>query len=126
MPFKDLLKHEKSTGEELGIGLLTVLSIAGALLLLYKNKTIRKTILPVKDVDIEIRYDVEKDADTTFLAQNIVKIVRIVLAPLAGKIKKEDAKLIFVFTGESWEMRTVHASDVLKNLIRKQLASREW
>jgi len=126
MPFKDLVKHEKSTREDIGIVLLTVMFFAGALLLLFKNKTVIKTILPVKDVDIEIRYDVEKDADTTFLAQNIVKIVRIVLAPLARKIRKEDAKLIFVFTGESWEMRTLHASDVLKNLIRKQLASREW
>ena len=51
---------------------------------------------PGRKIDIEIRYDTEKNADTTFIAQNIVKIIRIVLMPLQSKINKEGARLIFV------------------------------
>jgi len=126
MPQFDLEKSKMDSQEKLALTFLALASLAGAFFLLYKNKVATRKSVPLKDVDIEIRYDTEKDADIAFLAQNIVKIVRIVLSPLSSRIKRENAKLIFVFGGESWEMRTVNASDALKEKIREKLESREW
>jgi len=126
MPRFDFEKSKMDSQEKLGLTFLALASLAGAFFLLYKNRVAARKSVPLKDVDIEIRYDTEKDADIAFLAQNVVKIVRIVLSPLSTRIKRENAKLIFVFGGESWEMRTVNASDVLKEKIRQKLESREW
>ncbi len=79
-----------------------------------------------KKIDIEIRYDTEKDADATLLAQNLVKIIRIVLTPLESKINKEDAKLIFVYGDGSWEMRVRNGSENLRQSVRKLLEAKEW
>src|SRR4028119_1597767 len=111
-------RNDVTSEQKLVLGLLALASIAGAFFVLHRNKTAGRRNIPLKDVDIEIRYDTDKDADIVFLAQNIVKIVRIVLSPLSSIIKRENAKLIFVFGGESWEMRTVNASDYLKENIR--------
>ena len=80
----------------------------------------------LKKIDIEIRYEIEKDADATLLAENVVKVVKIVLLPVAARIKAEDAKVIFVFNGDAWEIRMKNASETLRTSVRTLLSAKEW
>ena len=80
----------------------------------------------LKKIDIEIRYETEKDADATLLAENVVKVVKIVLLPVASRIKTEDAKVIFVFNGDAWEIRMKNASETLRTSVRTLLSAKEW
>ena len=52
-----------------------------------------------KKIDIEIRYETEKDADSTLLAQNIVKVIRMVLVPLEKQIEKGKCQADICFRG---------------------------
>lgn len=91
-----------------------------------KKETGRITREDLRKVDIEIRYETEKDADATLLAENVVKVIRIVLLPLAKQIKEEEAKVIFVFNGDSWEIRMKNASEDLRDAVRALLEAKEW
>ena len=104
------------------VGIAALYGIAASLF--FFTKRTRRP--PGKKVDIEIRYDTEKNADATFIAQNLVKIIRIVLTPLESKIAKEDAKLIFVYADDSWEMRVRNGSEKLRHSVRKLLEAKEW
>ena len=106
--------------------LFGLLAFAGSFFLVLKNKTFKKPLKPGEKIDIEIRYECEKDADATLLAQNLVKIIRMVLMPLESQVKKEDAKLIFVYGGDFWEMRLKNSSEHLKNSVKRILEAREW
>ena len=80
----------------------------------------------LKQIDIEIRYETEKDADATLLAENVVKVIKIVLLPVASMIKAEDAKVVFVFNGDAWEIRMKNASETLRNSVRTLLSAKDW
>lgn len=118
---------QKSTGNSnagvwFTLALTTLYGIAGSLFFLPK-RTMRP---PGKKSNIELRYLTEKNADTTFLAQNLLKIIKIVLTPLEAKISKEDAKLIFVYDEDGWEMRVRNGSDQLRHSVRELLEAKEW
>lgn len=106
-------------------GLLAFLTSAGTFLLLFRRKD-KKVGLTAKKVPIDIMYEVEKDADTTFLAESIVKVIRIVLLPVSSQIKKEKARLVFVFSGDGWEIRMRNASQQLRKRVRSILEANEW
>jgi len=106
----------------IGLGLTVLYAIAASLFFLPK----RYRRPPGKKIDIEIRYDTEKNADTTLIAQNLVKIIRMVLMPLQSKINKEGARLIFVYGDESWEMRVRNGSEKLRHSVRNLLEAKEW
>ncbi len=106
----------------IGLGIAALYGIAASLF--FFTKRVKRP--SGKKIDIEIRYDTEKNADATFLAQNLVKIIRIVLTPLESKIAKEDAKLIFVYAEDSWEMRVRNGSENLRHSVRRLLEAKEW
>ncbi len=122
----ELSEKENNFTKQLGFGLIALLALAGTFLLFYRKKNLRQKHIPVKKIDIEIRYEIEKDADITFSAQNTAKILKMVLTPLESQIKKEDAKLILVYGGDTWEMRMARASAQLKNSVRSLLEAKEW
>jgi len=118
---------QKSTGNSnagvwFTLALTTLYGIAGSLFFLPK-RTMRP---PGKKINIELRYLTKKNADTTILAQNLLKIIKIVLTPLETKISKEDAKLIFVYGEDGWEMRVRNGSDQLRHSVRELLEAKEW
>lgn len=119
-------KKENDIMEMISYGLFSLMAFAGTFFLLFKRRPPIETLKPAEKINIEVRYETEKDADATLLAQNIVKIIRMVLMPLESQIKKEDAKLIFVYGGEFWEMRLRNSSERLKKSIRKRLEAQEW
>jgi hypothetical protein len=106
----------------IGLGITALYVFAGSLFFLKPHNRRPSG----KKIDIEIRYNTEKDADATLLAQNIVKIIRMVLMPLESKIKKESAQLIFVYSDESWEMRVRNGSEKLRRSVSKLLEAKEW
>lgn len=116
--------HEESSQNNvwISVGIAALYAIAASLFFLPKRY---KRPLG-KKIDIEIRYDTEKNADTTFMAQNIVKIIRMVLMPLQSKINREGAGLIFVYGDESWEMRVRNGSEKLRHSVRNLLEANEW
>lgn len=118
-------KKRNDIVELISYGFFSLLAFVGTFFLLFKRKA-SPPLKPSQKIDIEIRYETEKDADATFLAQNLVKIIRMVLMPLESQIKKEDAKLIFVYGGEFWEMRLKNSSERLKNSVRRRLEAQEW
>ena len=119
-------KKETILNMETILGLLTLTAIAALAFFIYKKKKPSRKHIPGKNIDIEIRYETEKDADATFLAQNLAKIVRMVLVPVESQIEKEDAKLILVFNGDSWEMRMRKASPQLKHSVSDLLSANQW
>ena len=118
--------QKSSENNHLGVwftlALAALYGVAGSLFFLPKRTT-RPT---GKKINIELRYLTEKNADTTFLAQNLLKIIKIVLTPLETKINKEDAKLIFVYDEDGWEMRVRNGSDQLRHSVRELLEAKEW
>ena len=108
------------------IALMSLFSLLSALLFFLKKHPVRTAAKTGPKLDIEIRYDTEKDADSTFLAQNLVKIIRMVLTPIESQIEQENAKLIFVYGDDAWEMRLRNASDPLKTKVRNLLEAQEW
>lgn len=119
-------KHQRSRLEDTTISLLTLSGLA-VLIYLFRKKFSKVYVArPSKKIDIEIRYDAVKDADATMLAQNQVKIIRMVLQPLEKLIKREQASLIYVYGGDFWEMRLKNASEQLKGSVRKLLEAKEW
>jgi len=115
---------EENNYDSLWIGLGMAILYAIAASLFFLPKRYRRPV--GKKIDIEIRYDTEKTADTTFMAQNLVKIIRIVLTPLQSKINEEGASLIFVYGDESWEMRVRNGSEKLRQSVRNLLEANEW
>ena len=106
----------------INVGIAVLYGLAGSLFFL-KKRAIRAV---GKKINIEIRYDTEKNADSTLLAQSLVKIIRIVLSPLESKITKEGAVLIFVCGDSSWEMRVRNGSEKLRHSVKKLLEAKEW
>ncbi len=106
----------------LNLGIVALYALAGSLFFL-KRRSRRPT---GKKIDIEIRYDTEKNADVTLLAQNLVKVIRMVLTPIESKINKEGAKLIFVYGDDSWEMRVRNGSEKLRHSVRHLLEKADW
>ena len=111
-----------STDVLIGVGIAALYGMVAYLFLLPK----RVKHAPGKLIDIEIRYNTEKDADTTFLAQNLVKILRIVLSPIESKITQEGAQLILVYGDDNWEMRVRNGSETLRQSVRNLLEAKEW
>ena len=106
----------------ISVGIAALFGIAGSMFFLKK-----RAVRPVgKKIDIEIRYETEKNADSTLLAQSLVKIIRIVLSPLESAIVKEGAVLIFVCGDNSWDMRVRNGSEKLRHSVRKLLEAKEW
>ncbi|MEJ7740069.1 MAG: hypothetical protein WKF97_21835 [Chitinophagaceae bacterium] len=122
----ELRKKDNYLNMDIIFGLLKLTGILTMAYILYKKKKPLRKRIPGKKINIEIRYETEKDADATFLAQNIAKVVRMVLVPVESQIVKEDAKLILVFTGDSWEMRMRKASEQLKHSVSSLLSANEW
>ena len=120
------LQKENDLTKPLLFGLIALFAVTGTFLLFFKKRVLKRTRVPGKKIDIEIRYDIEKDADTTFSAHNTAKVVKMVLTPLEKQIKKEKAKLILVFGGDTWEMRMCSASEKLRNSVRRLLEAKEW
>ena len=116
---------ENST-KQLLLSLIGLLAATGTFLLFYKKRVFKRTRVAGKKIDIEIRYDIEKDAETAFSAQNTAKVVKMVLTPIEKQIRKEKAKLILVFGGDTWEMRMCSASEKLRNSVRRLLEAKEW
>lgn len=120
-------KFSLKKSEELVLSLLIVTGIAGIFYFLRKKRPALFTrSLHVPKLDIEIRYEADKDADATLLAQNQVKVIRMILTPIEKQILREKATLIFVYGGDYWEMRLKNASEELKTGIRNILESKEW
>jgi len=121
-----LRKNYKSVTNIIGFGWVALVTMIASVFFFIKRKYPTLKRVPGKKIDIEIRYETDKDADATLLAQNIVKVIRMVLVPLEKQIAKEDAKLIFVFGGDFWEMRLRNASKPLRNSVAELLESKEW
>jgi hypothetical protein len=122
----ELRRNYKNVKNIIGIGWITLVTLGASIFFFLKKRYPKLRRVPGKKIDIEIRYETEKDADSTLLAQNIVKVIRMVLVPLEKQIEKENAKLIFVFGGDFWEMRLRNASKPLKNSVAQLLESKEW
>jgi hypothetical protein len=128
MRLKKLKKEIQDSAENdtslvwVSLGIAALYGLAGSLF--FFTKRIKRPT--GKKIDIEIRYNTEKNADATLLAQNLVKIIRIVLSPLEPKINKENARLIFVYNEDSWEMRVSNGSEKLRQSVRSLLESKEW
>lgn len=125
---QETFTEENDTSAGVTTGLIALIALSGVFFLLYKTSGFRfgRQSKPRQKLDIEIRYETEKNADTAFSAQNTAKIVKMVLTPLEKQIKKEDAKLILVYGGDTWEMRMASASDNLKHSVRRLLEAKEW
>jgi hypothetical protein len=120
-------KFNSKAYEEVILSVLIVTGLAGFFYFLRnRNRKFTRRSVSVPKIDIEIRYAAERDADATLLAQNQVKIIRMVLQPIEKQILQEKAALIYVFGGDYWEMRLKNASDSLKTAIREILESKEW
>ena len=120
-------KFNTKAYEEVVLSVLILTGLAGFFYFLRnRNRKFARRSVPVPKIDIEIRYEAERDADATLLAQNQVKIIRMVLQPIEKQILEEQASLIYVFGGDYWEMRLKNASDSLKTAIREILESKEW
>jgi hypothetical protein len=115
-------KNEHKMHLWVSLGIAALYGLAGSLFFFTR----RKVRPPGKKIDIEIRYETEKTADTTMLAQNLVKIIRMVLTPLESKISKESAQLIFVYSDEAWEMRVRNGSENLRHSVKRLLEAKEW
>ena len=122
----DFINDEDEDQSFILIVFMSFFSLLSALLFILKKTPVRQASKPGPKIDIEIRYDTEKDADATFLAQNTVKIIKMVLTPIESEIKQENAQLIFVYGDGAWEMRLRNASDPLKTKVRSLLEAQEW
>lgn len=120
------IKHQRSKYEVTALSLIVLSGIAAFAYFFRKKIVTDKIVRPSRKIDIEIRYDADKDADATMLAQNQVKIIRMVLTPLEKQILDEQASLIYVYGGDYWEMRLKNASEELKTSIREALEAKEW
>ncbi|MEJ7768010.1 MAG: hypothetical protein WKF89_09375 [Chitinophagaceae bacterium] len=122
----EIQKEEDDMNEPIVYIFFSLIAFAGTFFYFLKKTPTRKVVKPAQKIDIEIRYESEKDATATQLAQNTVKVIRMVLMPLETEIKKQDAKLIFVYGGDYWEMRLKNSSPQLKNSVRQMLEAQEW
>lgn len=112
-------------GESTALVLTIVSGFAGFLYFFSRRKAKPRRYVP-GHFDIEIRYAATKDADATLLAQNQVKIIKMVLTPLEKRIQREKATLIYVYGGDFWEMRLRNASEQLKHAVKDLLEAEEW
>ncbi len=86
----------------------------------------RRARADFKPLDIEIRYQTEVDVEAVSLAENVIKIIKMVLNPIESQIREEEANLIVVFCGDFWEMRMKNSTDELKESVRNLLEAEAW